>query len=131
MIVIDSFALYAVFFREPEKAAFQAIIDGDDRCVISAVNVHETAAVLRGKIGEAAVAQFWDWLADNRIEIVPFDEIQARAASDAYGRYGKGINSKASSNLSDCAAYALSKTLGAPLLFKGNDFSETDIQSAA
>jgi ribonuclease VapC len=54
-----------------------------------------------------------------------------RAASDAYGRYGKGINSKASLNLSDCAAYALAKTLGAPLLFKGNDFPETDIQSAA
>ena len=131
MIVVDSSALCAVFFKEPERRVFLAIIDGDDRCVISAVNAHETASVLRGKLGDAAVGQFWQWLGDNRVEVVPFDETQARAASDAYGRYGKGFNSKASLNLSDCAAYALAKTLGAPLLFKGNDFPETDVMPSA
>ncbi len=130
MIVVDSSALCAVFFNEPEKATFQAFIDGDERCVLSAVNAHETASVLRGRLGQQAAAAFWQWLTDNRIEIVPFDEVQARAASAAFDRYGKGIDSKASLNLADCAAYALAKTMNAPLLFKGDDFANTDIARA-
>jgi uncharacterized protein with PIN domain len=54
MIVVDSSALCAVFFNEPEKSAFQAILDGDERCVVSAVNAFETACVLRGKLGQAS-----------------------------------------------------------------------------
>src|SRR5436190_32077 len=131
MIVVDSSALCAVFFNEPEKNAFQAILDGDERCVLSAVNAHETACVLRGKLGQAAVEEFWQWLTDNRIEIVPFDAVQAREAAATFDRYGKGIAQKARLNLSDCAAYALAKTMNAPLLFKGNDFAETDIKGAA
>ena len=79
MIVVDSSALCAVLFKEPEHAAFQAIIDGEDRSQISAVNAHETAAVLRGRLGEAAVAQFWPWLSDSRLEVVPFDVVQTRS----------------------------------------------------
>jgi uncharacterized protein with PIN domain len=67
MIVVDSSALCAVFFNEPEKSAFQAILDGDERCMVSAVNAFETACVLRGKLGQAAVVEFWQWLADNRL----------------------------------------------------------------
>ena len=125
--------LVAVFFDEPEKAAFQAIIDGDDRCVLSAVNAHETACVLRGRHGSAAVERFWQWLADNHVEIAPFDEMQVRAAAVAFDRHGKGLKgsaSKAHLNLADCAAYALAKTMNAPLLFKGNDFAETDVKPA-
>jgi ribonuclease VapC len=128
MIVVDSSALCAVFFNEPEKSAFQAILDGDERCVLSAVNAHETACVLRGKLGQDAVTEFWQWLADNRIEIVPFDAVQAREAAAAFDRYGKGI-AKAKLNLSDCAAYALARTMNAPLLFKGDDFRETDVRA--
>lgn len=127
MIVVDSSALCVVFFNEPEKATYQAIIDGDERCVLSAVNAHETASVLRGRLGQQAAAAFWQWLADNRIEVVAFDELQARAAASAFDRYGKGIDPKARLNLADCAAYALAKTLNAPLLFKGNDFVATDV----
>lgn len=58
MIVVDSSALCAVFFNEPEKVAFQAFIDGDERCVLSAVNAHETACVLRGRLGQQAVVAF-------------------------------------------------------------------------
>jgi ribonuclease VapC len=133
MIVVDSSARVAVFFDEPEKAAFQAIIDGDDRCVLSAVNAHETACVLRGRHGSAAVERFWQWLADNHVEIAPFDEMQVRAAAVAFDRHGKGLKgsaSKAHLNLADCAAYALAKTVNAPLLFKGNDFAETDVKPA-
>jgi ribonuclease VapC len=59
MIVVDSSALIAVLFQETEKQAFQAVIDGDERCVLSAVNAHETACVLRGRLGGGAVTRFW------------------------------------------------------------------------
>ena len=96
---------------------------------MSAVNAHETACILRGRHGVAAVAEFWQWLADNEIEIVPFDEVQVRAAAVAFDRYGKGIHSKARLNLADCAAYALAMTMNAPLLFKGDDFTATDVRA--
>ncbi|MBV8068403.1 MAG: type II toxin-antitoxin system VapC family toxin [Acidobacteriaceae bacterium] len=129
MIVVDTSALIAVFFEEPEKESFETIIASDERCVMSAVNVHETATVLRVRNGAAAVERFWRFLADSEIEIVPFDEVQVRAAAAAFDRYGKGINPAARLNLSDCAAYALAKTMTAPLLFKGDDFANTDLQS--
>jgi ribonuclease VapC len=133
MIAVDSSALTAVFFNEPEKPALQAVIDGDDRCVPSALNAHETACVLRGRHGPAAVEEFWQWLVDNRVEIVPFDEMQVPAAAIAFDRHGKGLAgtaSKAHLNLADCAAHALASTMNAPLLFKGNDFTQTDIRPA-
>jgi uncharacterized protein with PIN domain len=67
MIVVDSSALCAVFFNEPERSAFQATLGGDERCLVSAVNAFETACVLRGKLGQAAVVEFWQWLTDNRL----------------------------------------------------------------
>ena len=130
MIVVDSSALCAVFFNEPEKSAFQAILDGDERCIVSAVNAFETACVLRGKLGQAAVVEFRQWLADNRIEIVPFDAVQAYEAATAFDRYGKGLHPRARLNLADCAAYGLARTMSAPLLFKGDDFAATDVQLA-
>ncbi len=130
MIVVDSSALLAILFEEPEKQAFEDIIAGSEPCCISAVNVHETAIVLRCRHGITAVARFWQWLTENELEVVPFDEAQVRAAAVAFGRYGKGIHPRARLNLADCAAYALAKTLDAPLLFKGNDFSATDVRSA-
>jgi ribonuclease VapC len=129
MIVVDSSALIAILFKEPEHQAFADIITGEERCVMSAVNIHETATVLRLRHGAAAVEKFWRFLADVEIEIVPFDEAQVRVAAIAFDLYGKGINPKARLNLSDCAAYALAKAMNAPLLFKGDDFSQTDLQA--
>lgn len=129
MIAVDSSALIAVLFEEAEKQAFQDIIDGEERCVLSAVNAHETACVLRGRHGIAAVARFWQWLIDNEVEIVPFDEVQVRGAAVAFDRYGKGIDPKARLNLADCAAYALARTANCPLLFKGDDFTATDVRA--
>ncbi len=128
MIVVDSSALIAILFEEPEKQAFETIIASDERCVMSAVNAHETATVLRLRHGAAAVERFWQLLTDSEIEIFPFDEVQVRAAAVAFDRYGKGINPRTRLNLSDCAAYALAKTMNAPLLFKGDDFAQTDLQ---
>jgi ribonuclease VapC len=128
MIVVDSSALLAILLGEPEQQAFEDIIAKAVRCVTSAVNAHETAIVLRLRYGPGAVIQFWRWLAESQIEIVPFDEAQVHAAAAAFDVFGKGIHSKARLNLSDCAAYALAKSLDAPLLFKGDDFAETDLK---
>jgi len=95
---------------------------------MSAVNVHESACVLRARLGEDGVALMWRLMAEFEIEIAPFDAAQARAAIAAYGRYGKGVDPKARLNLADCAFYALAKTLDWPLLFKGVDFSATDVR---
>jgi ribonuclease VapC len=127
MIVVDSSALIAILFQEPEKQEFQNIIASGERCVISAVNAHETATVLRLRHGRSAVTLLWRLLAENAIEIVPFDEAQVRAAAEAFDRYGKGVNPRSRLNLADCAAYALAKSMNAPLLFKGDDFAATDL----
>jgi len=79
---------------------------------------------------DVAVARLWRFLRDdNDFEIAAFEAAQSRAAIAAYGRYGKGVDPKARLNLADCAAYALAKTLDWPLLFKGADFSATDVRS--
>jgi ribonuclease VapC len=129
MIVVDSSALLAILFHEPEKQAFESIVAGDERCVLSAVNAHETATVLRVRHGPQAVGRLWQLLIDSEIEIVPFDETQVHAAAAAFDRYGKGIHAKARLNLADCAAYALAATMNAPLLFKGDDFAATDVRA--
>jgi ribonuclease VapC len=127
MIVIDSSALMAILFDEPERRAFQNVIAGERDCRLSAINGHETACVLRGRHGPAGVLKLWRLLTENHIEVVAFDELQMRAAAQAFDRFGKGIHAKARLNLADCAAYALAKSLNAPLLFKGNDFAATDV----
>lgn len=129
MIVVDTSAVIAILVSEPDRFAIRQIISNSSARCISAVNAHETATVLRGRYGQAAVASLWNFLQDSQIEIVPFDEAQVRAAADAFGRYGKGIHPKSRLNLADCAAYALAKSLGAPLLFKGGDFTHTDIEA--
>ena len=88
MIVVDSSALIAILFDEPEKQVFEEIIVGGERCAISAVNAHETATVLRLRHGAAAVERFWQLLADSEIEVIAFDEAQVRAAARAFDLYG-------------------------------------------
>ncbi len=129
MIVVDSSALLAIIFDEPEKAAFEHAIQTAGSSFISAVNAHETATVLRLRQGAAAVERLWEILELGEIGIMPFDEAQMRAAAELYGRWGKGFHSKARLNLADCAAYALAKTMDAPLLFKGDDFPHTDVKN--
>jgi ribonuclease VapC len=130
MIVVDSSALVAIFEHEGDAAVYARAIELADRLLISAVNVHETGVVLRVRRGSPALDRLWRFLViENDFEIAAFDENQARLALSAFDRYGKGIHSKARLNLADCAAYALASSLGAPLLFKGDDFSATDIEA--
>ena len=130
MIVVDTSALLAVFFDEPEKTAFVQRIASEDRCVISAVNAHEALTVVRIRRGRFAITELRQLMAELRLEICCFDEEQVLVAIDAFDRFGKGINYRARLNICDCAAYALAKTRAVPLLFKGDDFTHTDIVSA-
>jgi ribonuclease VapC len=126
MIVVDSSALLAIIFDEPERQSFE---DSSPRRAMPPVGGerHETACVLRARHGPIGVARLWRLLEDSEVEIVAFDEAQMRVAAAAFDRYGKGVDSKARLNLADCAAYALAKTLNAPLLYKGYDFAATDL----
>jgi ribonuclease VapC len=129
MIVVDSSALIAILENEIDGAVYAGAIERADRLLVSAVNVHETGVVLRIRRGPAALDRLWRLLLiENDFEIAAFDENQARLAISAFERYGKGIHPKARLNLADCAAYALALSVSAPLLFKGDDFSETDVK---
>jgi ribonuclease VapC len=129
MIVVDSSAIIAILQEESDAAIFAATIHRENQLLISAVNAHECGVVLRRRHGMGAAERFWRFIRDeNDFEIVPFDEAQALVALVAFDRYGKGID-RAGLNFADCVAYSLAKSLRSPLLFKGDDFSRTDIQS--
>ncbi len=131
MIVVDCSATIAIVLEEDGWERFETVLLESGRSLMSAVNAHEMAVVLGRRLGVSAIDCSWQFLSRFRIDIVPFDEVQAKVAAAAYDRYGKGIDPRARLNLADCAAYALAKTLDVPLLFKGDDFAATDIGSAA
>ena len=130
MIVIDSSAMIAILNAEPERVKFLRAIESSDGCVISAVTILETRMVLRGRFGAGALADLDARLLEFQPEIAVFDEVQAGAAFAAFELYGKGMHGAARLNLGDCVSYALAKSRSLPLLFKGQDFSATDIVSA-
>lgn len=99
MIVVDSSAILAILFAEPEMEAFRACMIADNICVMSAVNAHECVVVLRHRRGKPGVETFWRLAEELRIDVVPFDLVQVNAASIAFDLFGKGIHSKAKLNL--------------------------------
>jgi len=95
---------------------------------LSAVSLVETAMVIEYKKGVAGAKKLDEWLANLSPIIVEFDHQQAKLARTAWREYGKGRH-PAKLNFGDCCSYALAKQLNKPLLFKGNDFSQTDMGS--
>jgi len=129
MIVIDTSALVAILNHEPERMAFFQAIVAADRCLVSAVTYQEAGHVLFARHGVNGLYDLEDFLALIKAEIIPHDMHLAALALEAFRRYGKGIDPKARLNFCDCAVYALAKAMQAPMLFKGDDFTETDVQS--
>jgi ribonuclease VapC len=130
VIAIDTSALIAILLHEPERDTFfDRIADAEARTV-SAVTVLEAGLVMFGRLGPAGVSDVLDFLTVIDAEIIPFDAHQAQLALMAFTRYGKGVNAKSRLNMGDCASYVVAKSLNIPLLFKGNDFPETDIIGA-
>ena len=132
MIVLDSSALVAVLFGEPQAAAIAAKIASDET-VMSAANYVECGTVLAGRRRDRplrAKAHLDRILARAGVAIVPVDAVQAALALEARIRFGKGFGHRAGLNFGDTFAYALAKSLNAPLLFVGDDFGHTDIERA-
>jgi ribonuclease VapC len=127
-LVVDTSAIVAIVMEEPEAADFIAALASARTRILTSVNLLEAQIVLTfGKGMPAETAEVL--VARENIEIIPFDEDLSGIAFDAYRRYGKGRH-PAKLNMGDCAAYALAKSRGWPLLYKGDDFTQTDIERA-
>ncbi|WP_281019330.1 MULTISPECIES: type II toxin-antitoxin system VapC family toxin [unclassified Minwuia] len=128
-MIVDASAILAILFQEPEAQLFADAIAGTAEVGISAVN-HVEAAVRIDNVGdELAVRSFDRFIELAQIDIMPVTAVQAQMAREAYRRFGRG-NHRASLNFGDCLAYALAVDTGRALLFKGNDFIHTDVESA-
>jgi len=127
-MIIDSSALLAVVLDEPESHLIAEVLADTRDLRMSAVNWLESMMVLESRHAAAAAEKATALLNQYNVEIIPFDQVQMRTAQDAWRRFGKG-NHPAGLNLADCCAYAAALTSGEPLLYKGDDFSKTDIDS--
>ena len=130
MIVADTSAIVAIAFAEPEREAFVAALDRAERTLVSSVTAVEARMVVHARRGQRAVVLVDDLLRLPFFEIVPPGAAEMDAAYAAFVAYGKGNGHPAALNFGDVFSYALAKTRGLPLLYKGRDFSETDIASA-
>jgi len=125
-MVLDSSAVLAILFDETERGAFTQAIERDPRRLMSAGNVLESALVAEARKGEPAGRELDLLLHRADIQVVPVDGDQVEFARVAWRRFGKGRH-PAGLNFGDCFAYALAASSGEPLLFKGDDFRQTDI----
>jgi ribonuclease VapC len=125
-MVIDTSALVAILTNEEGAAELEQAIDQDATRLISAASVLETAIVLESRLGEAATRELDLIIQRLPIEIRPVDQDQLEWARFAFHTYGRGRHA-AKLNIGDCFSYALARSTGEPLLYKGADFSQTDI----
>jgi ribonuclease VapC len=128
-IVVDSSIVVAVFRKESDAQQLLSRAMSYDRRVMSAATWLESAMVCEGKREQGGGAKFDRIVASLKLEIEPFTPTQARIAREAFKTFGKGRH-RASLSFGDCFVYALAKDLGAPLLFKGDDFVHTDVERA-
>ncbi|MBM3804786.1 MAG: type II toxin-antitoxin system VapC family toxin [Acidimicrobiia bacterium] len=125
-MVIDTSALLAILGKEPERDRLAAAIASDPARLVSAATVLETAIVIESKYGVTGAMDFDLLLHTIQAQIEPVGKEHARIGRLAYRQYGKGRH-PAGLNYGDCFSYALAKISGQPLLFKGSDFSQTDL----
>jgi ribonuclease VapC len=128
-MILDSSALVAILFKEPDAERLAATIRDADTAAIAAPTLLETAIVAEGRTLPSMAEKLDALMVAIRPEIVPFTAEHASLARDAWRRYGKGRH-KAGLNLGDCFSYALAKERRQTLLFKGDDFAATDIEPA-
>lgn len=128
-MILDTSALVAVLYREPEAAEFVQLIHDAEVCRISVANYVELSMVVENQLGPEAGRQVAAFFRRAGIVIEPVTLDHGELARQAFLDFGKGRH-EASLNYGDCFAYALAKATGEPLLFKGNDFSRTDISAA-
>ena len=127
-MVLDTSAIIAILLGEPEAETFAIAIANDPKRLMSAFSALEAGIVIEAKKGEAGGRELELLLHRLQIEIVALDLEQTESAKAAWREYGKGRH-PAGLNIGDCCAYTLSKISGEPLLFKGDNFSKTDLQT--
>ena len=130
MIVIDTSAIVALVFGEPERDAIAQAVQQADRALISTVSAVEARMVVHGRRGQRAVVLLDDLLRMPVFELVPPGPAEMDAAYAAFVAFGKGSGHPAGLNFGDVFSYSLAKVRGLPLLYKGEDFAQTDIVSA-
>ena len=128
-MVLDTSALMAILLGEPGAKALSEAIARDPKRLVSAFSTLETAIVIEAKRGEAGSRELDLLIHKAKIEIVPLNAEQSELARKAWRLYGKGHH-PAGLNIGDCCSYALSKYSGEALLFKGDDFTRTDVTPA-
>ena len=126
-MVIDTSAIVAILQNKPEQDAFIEAIESADICLISAASFIEASIVILTRYGMDGILDLDLFMAKAGIEISSVDSDQANIARRAFRDFGRGRH-PAELNFGDCFSYALAKSLDLPLLFKGNDFSKTDIR---
>ena len=125
-MVIDTSAILAILLGEPEGRTFSRLIVGDPIRLLSAANRVEASLVIESRKAEAGRIDLERFIDAAAIETVAVTAEQAEIACEAFRAYGRGRH-PANLNFGDVFAYALAKATGEPLLFKGNDFSRTDL----
>src|SRR5215475_8351851 len=125
-MILDSSAVLAILFQEGDAGIYAAAIEAATVSKMSAATYLELSIVTEGQDGKAGLHDLEEFIREAGIEIEPFTLEQARTASQAWSKYGKGRHS-AALNFGDCFSYGLAKALDEPLLFKGTDFAKTDI----
>ena len=128
-MIVDSSALLAILFREPDAAQFEQAIATNPECRMSVANALEASIVVEGRGGIAAAEELDVFLEAVGMELAPVAAEHFIAARRAWRQFGKG-NHPAALNVGDCFAYALAEVTGEPLLFKSDDFARTDVASA-
>ncbi len=128
-MIIDTSAIMAILFGESDAAHYAQAISAAWPRRMSAVALLEATMVVEGKGGTGAGRELDLFLDKAEIELTPVTPEHVEAARRAWRRFGKG-NHRAALNFGDCLAYALAKTTGEPLLFKGDDFAHTDVEAA-
>ena len=128
-MVIDTSALLAILQDEPERRSFNEAIEAAESRVMSVANYVEVSIVVESRHGAEGLRELDRFVDRAGIELVGVDVGQGKMARDAFSRFGKGRH-PAALNFGDCFAYALARILAQPLLFKGNDFSKTDLATS-
>jgi len=128
-MILDTSAVLAIVLGEPGFEVFVDAIASAPSCRISAASFVEASILAESRIGDQGIRQCDSFFRTSRISVEPVTEDQALLARQGYSDYGKGRH-PAGLNFGHCFAYALAKATGEPLLFKGQDFRQTDIQPA-
>ena len=125
-MVLDTSALLALLLDEPEAEDFRAAVEEDTTRLVSAATLLETALVIEARKGERGGQELDTLIQKAEVLVVPVDAEHVFEARRAFRRFGKGRHA-AGLNVGDVFAYALARTAGEPLLFKGDDFAKTDV----